>query len=254
MTKRVLAWLVALLLVLAACGDDGDANDPGLDGETFLSVSVRGHELVPGSRIRLSFDDGRLGADAGCNSLGSDYDVVDGRLVLRGDLTTTDMGCDSPLLAQDEWLADLLRSEPRLERSGDVLTVTTADVTVDMIDRRVADPDRPLSGTRWRVDTVIQAGTASSVPADHPVVVEIDDAGILVATAQGCTSARLDVDVDVDDGVLRFGEFVVDAIGCPPPWSATIEVLRAGEASYSITAARLTVTAGEIGVSAVADG
>ena len=52
---------------------------------------------------------------------------------------------------------------------------------------------------------------------------------------------------------MRFGEFVIDTIGCPPPWDATVELLRAGEAHYSITAARLTLTAGDVGVAAVAD-
>ncbi|MEO8694191.1 MAG: hypothetical protein ABI658_11780, partial [Acidimicrobiales bacterium] len=59
--------------------------------------------------------------------------------------------------------------------------------------------------------------------------------------------------IDTERGTLRFSEFAIDTIGCPPPWEATVAVLRSREARYSITAARLTITAGKIGIAAVAD-
>ena len=240
--------------MFAACGrdsDDDDADDSGeLDGRVFLSQSVVGHTLVPGTDIRLSFDRGQIGAQAGCNSLGAPYRVVDGRLVVSGGIMMTDMGCDPPRHAQDEWLGHFLQSTPRVDMDGDTLTLASAGAYLTMLDRTVADPDRPLVGTRWRVDTVIQGDAASSVPEGSRVTLEFHDDGTLTATSAGCTSARLEIGVNGD--TLRFGEFVIDAIGCPPPWQATVDVLRAGDARYSITAARLTIAAGALGVAAVA--
>ncbi len=242
------------LLSFAACGGGsgsrGDGTGP-LAGRVFLSQAVIGHTLVPGTRIRLSFDDGQVGAHAGCNSLGAPYQVVDGRLVVRGGMTMTEMGCDPLRHAQDEWLGAFLRSGPGVDLDGDTLTLTSAGATLSLLDRVAADPDRPLVGTRWRVDTVIRGDAASSVPEAGPVTLEFNADGTLAATSAGCTSARLDV--GVDQGTLRFGELVVDAIGCPPPWETTVELLRAPDARYSITAARLTITAGGIGIAAVAD-
>jgi heat shock protein HslJ len=242
--------------VLAGCGSDGadvDADQPtSLDGRVFLSQSVDGHTLVSGTQIRLTFDGGELGASAGCNSLGAPYRLVEGRIVVRGDMVMTEMGCDPPRHAQDEWLADLLRSEPRAVIDGSELSLIAGDVTVHLLDREVADPDRPLTETRWRVDTVLRGDAASSVPDEPPVTLELRPSGTLVLTSDGCTSAEVDVDVDEASATLRFGELTIDSIGCPPPWDAVVELVREGEASYSIEAARLAVTAGDVGIGAVA--
>ena len=243
--------------LLAACGGSTGVTrgTDGLDGRQFLSQSIDGRMLVPDTQIRLTFDDGTLGASAGCNSLSTAYEVLDDRLVTPGGgMTTTDMGCDPPRHAQDEWLADLLQSTPGLDVDGDTLTLTGAGTIVTLLDREVADPDRPLLDTPWRVDTVIVGDVASSVPGDRAVLLVFHEDGTLTATAEGCTSARVDVDVDHGLGTLRFGEVLVDAIGCPSPWAETLDVLRAGAATYATAADRLTIMAGEAGIAAAAAG
>jgi heat shock protein HslJ len=243
--------LSVIALAVVACGNGGAGGTAELDGREFLSQSVDGHTLVAGTQVRLSFERREMRAVAGCNMLGAPYDVDDGRLVVRGDgMSMTDMGCDPPRHAQDEWLARFLQASPSIELVGDELTLSTADATLHLLDRVVADPDRPLVATRWRVDTLIDGDSASSVPPEHPVTLVFNDDGTLAAESEGCTSARLDVDVDTARHTLRFGDFAVDAIGCPSPWEATLSILRKDEARYSITASRLTITAGSIGIAA----
>jgi heat shock protein HslJ len=242
--------LLVLALVLVACGDDDDVAAAALDGRDYLSTAVEGRSLVPGTQIRLSFTDGQVGAQAGCNSLGAPYEVVDDHLVIGGGLSMTEMGCDAERHAQDEWLADLLGAGPVIAVESDELTLTSTDATVRLLDRRVADPDRPLTGTRWRVDTVLSGDAASSVPDAGAVTLEIGD-DALTATSAGCASVVVGMQVDGDR--LHFGPASVDDVACPPPWASVLEVLGTGEATWSITAARLTITAGEIGISAVAD-
>lgn len=258
--RHVLAPLAVLLLVLAACGDGNGNGAPGgsrsgpsdLDGRAFVSRSVTGHDLVAGTEIRLSFAGGQVSARAGCNSLGAPYDLRGGRLVVEGDgMSTTDIGCDAARHAQDEWLAAFLLASPTVELAGDELSLASGTTTIQLGDREVVDPDRPLVGTAWRVDTVITGDAASSVPEGSVVVLELVDGTSFRATARGCTSAG--GPVVVGDGALTFGDFAVDAIGCPPPWEATLEVLRAGEVSYRIDAARLTLDAGPVGISATAE-
>lgn len=249
--------VLAAVILLAACGDD----DPGssgaadrLDGRTFLSESVDGRTLVPDTRLRLSFDDGRLSAHAGCNSLSAPYDLVDDRLVVPGDeISTTDMGCDPPRHAQDEWLAALLQDRPRVDLRDSSLTLTSADAAVQLLDRVVADPDRPLLGTVWRVDTVLEGDAASSVPDDRPVTLEVDGGGTLTAASEGCTAVQVEVNVDADEGVLELGDATVDLIGCPAPWNAVVQLLGAGHLDYSIEASRLTLTSGDAGIAAIAE-
>lgn len=129
-----MAVIVAgLALPVTACGD-GTA--PGgaagsLKGRSFLSTSVtedgKPRQLVTKTRIRLQFtDDGRLLADAGCNSMQAPVSTGDGRLELE-DLAVTEMGCDAPRHAQDRWLAGVLSSKPAWRLESDRLTITAAN-------------------------------------------------------------------------------------------------------------------------------
>lgn len=103
---RVSSLLLGLLIIGCASsppvpptaspvGVDADR----LDGRTYLSSSViedgTERSLVPGTLIRLSFAAGRLGAEAGCNSMGAPYEIVDGRLHI-GEMATTLIGCPAP--------------------------------------------------------------------------------------------------------------------------------------------------------------
>src|SRR3954470_7514430 len=84
----IVTVLVGLLVTACGGGSSSSAGDvPGsaptkadLDGSAFASTSVEGHDLVAGSTVRLTFEDGSLSANAGCNTMTGSYDVTDGRL------------------------------------------------------------------------------------------------------------------------------------------------------------------------------
>jgi heat shock protein HslJ len=70
-------------------------------------------------------EDDRFELQGVCNSGGGDHEVVDGRLEIAAEtFSMTEIGCDAPLLAQDEDLARILNGSPTLEVVGDQLTVT----------------------------------------------------------------------------------------------------------------------------------
>src|SRR5262245_63953243 len=48
--------------------------------------------------------------------------------------------------------------------AGDKLTLTSGTTVVSLQDREVAEPDLPLTGTTWTVDTLLAGGAASSIP------------------------------------------------------------------------------------------
>jgi heat shock protein HslJ len=119
---------VAAVVIVGAggCGDDS-SSDAGasLNGRRFVSVSVsedgRPRPLVAGTHITLNFDDGRLGANAGCNTMGTAIDVTDGTIASNGEIASTAMGCADALMAQDEWLGRLLREPLKWRLDGDRL-------------------------------------------------------------------------------------------------------------------------------------
>jgi heat shock protein HslJ len=197
MTTMLRLALAALVVLAGACGDPtgetragGTVDQGGLWGRVFLSSAVsedgRERPLVEGTRIRLSFGrDHRLGAHAGCNSMGGEAEAAGGRLVVS-DLATTEMGCDPARHDQDEWLAGVLTSRPAYRLEGAVLTLRQGSTELRLEDREVADPDRPLRGTRWVVDGLVEGDAVSSVPSGAEAHLVIDEGRDGFGGSTGC--------------------------------------------------------------------
>jgi len=145
--RRLAATLLLLALVLAACGDDdadtvdteGEGGDGAsavtyadLDGTTFLSTAATGYEIVADTTISLTFVDERISVNAGCNTQNAGVEVVDGQLQLTSELATTMMGCEEPLMAQDQWVASFLEADPDVILDGDTLTLTVGDEGLEL--------------------------------------------------------------------------------------------------------------------------
>jgi heat shock protein HslJ len=201
-----------------------------------------GRALVTGSRVRLTFQGGTIGAAAGCNSMSGGY-VIDGdRLVVR-QLATTEMACEPALMDQDRWLAALLDGAT-IALVGDTLTLAKDGVLLTLVDREVADPDRPLIGTRWVVDGLVSGDAVSSVPAG--VVAALVFAPGRVDVEAGCN--RGGGAVTVTDGTLTFGPIALTKMACG---GGAMEVERAvasaltGQVRYTIEAGTLRLPVGD---------
>lgn len=246
--------LVLVLGLLASCaGTGGGAADLGpgdrLDGRSFVSIRVLegGSErpLVPGTRIDLAFADGRLTARAGCNILGARYRLEQGRLRLVGSVSTTEMGCDPDRHEQDAWLGRFLGSSPRVRVGGTRLTLTAGGTEVRFLDRSVVEPDLPLEGTLWTLDTVVRGGVASSVPVGLRATLRIS--GDRIGGFSGCNEwgGRL---VSAAGGVLQVRDVAQTRIGCDGA-AAALErdvnaVVTAGRIAYEIDGPTLILRAG----------
>lgn len=127
-----------LLVLLAGCGSGDDeaadaAADPSgspvvrsdLAGKTFVSSSVTGQELVEGTKVRLDFDEVRLGVEAGCNSMAAAYDLEGGVLSWTETPVTTFKVCDDALTEQDNWLTSFFMDG--VDTTTDGSTITMAD-------------------------------------------------------------------------------------------------------------------------------
>jgi heat shock protein HslJ len=259
MTRHPLALAaaaVALAGALAGCGDDnggGTADGSNSLGDlanaTFLSTHVtKGgaeYPLVGATRISLRFWDTRLSAQAGCNILGGDAalrgDVVD----VRGGLSMTEMGCARRLMRQDEWLASLLSNGPIATLDDDRLTLTSGDTVVEFLNEETANPDRPLTGTEWTLDSIGESGdegSVSSVPSGVASTMSIDDGGH-VSVMAGCNSGG--GQATVGDGVIDFGPLALTKMACGDAAmsveNAVVQMLD-GSVSYTIDADTLTLT------------
>ena len=133
-TLVLVAGVVALVAVGAAAavlaggaGDDSANGSMPVDGLDDLAGSwvavndTTTPALLQGS-VRLTFDAGRVLAETGCNTARGVVSVEDSVLVADS-LMTTRMACEPELMAQEQWVVDMLTSRPRLERSGPYLAL-----------------------------------------------------------------------------------------------------------------------------------
>jgi heat shock protein HslJ len=205
--------------------------------------------LVNGTRIRIGFEDGRMSASAGCNTMGGSYRIDGGLLVLDG-LAMTEMGCDPDRHAQDDWLATFLGARPAVRLAGNELALEGGGTIIRLLDREVADPDLPLSGTLWTVDSIITGDAVSSVPAGVVATLRFTGDG-QVAIQTGCNQGG--GRVTVENGTLRFSDLVMTEMACAGPAGAmehaVLAVVQgAVPVSYEIEARSLTLMAGANGL------
>ncbi|MFF5230716.1 META domain-containing protein [Dactylosporangium sp. NPDC000521] len=148
---------------LAGCARGNAAGGGGPWGRTFLSQETS-RPLVPGTRIELRFDKGKVGFRAGCNYISGDGRIDGGRLVVS-EVVSTAMGCDPQRAEQDTWIATFLQAGPEFRLEGTGLVLEGGGTTISFVDGAAAEPDPQLAETEWTVDTLIDGQTAGSMPA-----------------------------------------------------------------------------------------
>jgi heat shock protein HslJ len=217
-----------------------------LEGRTFLSQEVtqdgRDRPLVAGTLVRIELSERELRAHAGCNHLFGTIESTAGGTLVVSDMGGTEMGCEADRHAQDQWLVDLLTSSPSWSLDGDLLVLTSGTTTMRLLDRRVADPDRPLEGTRWLVDTIIQGDTAMSIAAEEVAELHFSDGEVTGFT--GCN--ELSGTYRIDGDRLHLVSFVQTDQHCGPEAMVLEDAVLAIESSgveYRVVAGRLTLTA-----------
>lgn len=247
--RRLIAAAVITGGLIAACQGAAPASLPG---RTFLSVGVTENgapkALVGGTRVRLEFKDGSFNANAGCNSMGGEY-RLDGGLLIVDNVFTTEMACEPPLMAQDEWLIEVLGSKPTVTLVGDQLAINGEGVLIHLMDRRVVEPDRAITGPTWVVDSIFSGDAVSSVPQGA------------VATLVFHADGTLDVDTGCNTGQGRWkavgGGIEVVGLGLTKRFCmgangelerAVIATLGAGTVAAAIEADQLILRAGVNGL------
>lgn len=251
---RMFGLVIALAVVAPACDSDGSSGPRGatLDGRTFVAIEAKQDDaprpVVPGTRITLRFGDGTLTASAGCNTMSGSARLEGSRLRV-GNLATTAMGCDPARAAQDEWLAGFLAAGPRAHLTGDRLTLTLRNGLdeIALRDLGQVEPDRPVEGVLWQVETIISGGTASSMPAGVVASVSIRDGK--AALELGCN--RGDATAKVGSDEIVFDDLVQTAVLCrgePARVEETMRQVLSGRVAYEVDGPVLHLRRGDLGL------
>lgn len=247
---RLLAPLaIVIALTVAGCGDRGSTSPGGggdspLRDRTFLATTVTENggprQLAEKTTIRFTFtDDGRLLADAGCNTIVGPVSLGGGRIEVA-DMSSTGVGCDQPRHAQDEWLATFLGTKPNWRLEDTKLTVSSGNIELVMTDRKVAEPDLALQGTKWTLETIVDGQVASSSQAGTEASLVFDKETVTVAT--GCN--RGSGGYTLSGTTIRFSAVAITKMACEQDRmmveNAVLTALT-GEVSYEIDSDRLSL-------------
>jgi len=208
-------------------------------------------DLVEATRISVSFAAGQIGIRAGCNIMGGSY-AVDGDTLVTDALAMTEMGCDQARHEQDDWISTFFGQLPAIALSGDDLVLTVDDTVMTLLDREIADPDLPLAGTTWLVDSLLSGeGGASSVPVGAVSTFRFSDDG-RVDIDTGCNIGGGHYEVDEEAGTIRFSDLVFTLRACTGAGGelegAVSQVLAAQKLEFTVEARSLRLMAGPIGL------
>lgn len=272
----LLAVATAGLFTLVACGDPTtepadsvpttaastpDTSTPGstpmttpssdlasaLAGRAFLSQSATGITVAPGAVLRIEFRDGQVSFSGGCNGH-SGAATFDGDQLTVGPMMATMMACDQPLMEQDATVAAFLNAGVTVQLDGDNLALTGADgARIELLDRVVADPDRPIEGTTWVVNGVISDESVSSGWGEAEATITIVDgqAQVNAGCNRGMASAT------VGEGTITFGPLALTKMMCDEDAmrleAAVVAVLQ-GEVTFDVEAGNLTLMNGTNGL------
>lgn len=123
--------LPALALLAACSATTPIAAEPG--GSAWTFVAIDGQKPVS-SRTSLTISEGRIGANLGCNGMGGDLKIEQGRLI-TGPIISTQMYCDG-LMEQERAVAELLQAKPRFFIEGERMVIHAGEHKVELVRKR----------------------------------------------------------------------------------------------------------------------
>lgn len=232
---------------------DGGSQPPSEEGRTFLFQSAMGFTPVENTTVRLSFQEGSIGFSAGCNIFGGSYSLQGDKLIVT-ELGSTNIGCEPALAAQDDWLAEFITSSPTFDLDDNDLTLADSEATLRFLDRRVADPDRPLIGSLWSINTLISGPVAQGGFPGEPTVTF--DAQGQVHVFTGCNTGT--GEYSATGPQLSLSAIAYTEQACANAAFATTaqhvqSVFSDGTLTFEIEAARMTLMHGDLGIMAITE-
>jgi heat shock protein HslJ len=244
MTPRLLLLsLVATLLSSCGIGDlSGD-----LDGDWVLETgTVDGARLQPigDTRISLQIEGSTVGGIAACNHYGGEIER-DGDRISFGAMSTTEMGCDQPVMALESAYVAALGRVDRAARDGDRMRLSGAGVELDFsLVQPLADAN-PI-GTNWVLESLILGDSVSSVMGDASLRLDAD------GTLSGSTGCRsFDASYRIEGGTLEVQDWIIDMRPCGADNAGQdghVQVVLEGLVTIAVSGDRLTLMVGDRGL------
>ena len=132
MRKVLLVLFVIVIgLVISAC--TSQVSSTSLIGSWRLTAygpAASPSPAVADTQAGLTFEeDGTLTGNGGCNGLGGEY-TVEGNQITFGQIISTLMACDSPIMDQESAVVQVLTGTADFSIGGDTVTLTNNDMVL----------------------------------------------------------------------------------------------------------------------------
>jgi heat shock protein HslJ len=117
---------------------------------------------------------------------------------------------------------------------------------IDLLNREIAEPDQPLAGTSWVLQSMGSAGadgSVASIPEGVESTLQIEPEGQALIKP-GCNSGS--TNVTITDSTITVGPIALTRMACPGPESdveaTVLSVLDGSDVEYAIEGSTLTLT------------
>lgn len=214
MIRPLLALLIAVATLAAACSAGDDNANGGLGGTGWTVTLIAGTATIPDARptMRFAFGGELTGSD-GCNQYSGPF-KTDGQDIAVGQLTSTLIGCEPLLGAQAQAFSEALTgaSTWRLTEAGGLELRGHGDVLAEpMVEPpQASDGAVPvLVGKAWVLQ---ELGGAVLVDVEPTLTFGGDGT---VSGSAGCNT--FSGTYALDGGDLSFGPLATTKMGCADP-------------------------------------
>nr|WSX51052.1 META domain-containing protein [Streptomyces sp. NBC_00974] len=220
LVPAALVAVLALSATATACGDGAGGTGPGrgLAGSwSVRSLTVDGKTLTAPAAAQVTVEpprtghEGRATGNYGCNGFTAAvvFDTGSAMTVKPG--TVTDMACaDLPF---ETAFAKLFQGRLTIREQPEEVTLKTAGGDTISMSTKPRTPDAPLVDTSWTVDSLLDGGTASSLPAEARGKARFTVAADGSASGSlGCN--RFNAKATVERDSLTFGPLTTTRMAC----------------------------------------
>ncbi len=161
-------------------------------------------------------DDGRVAGSGGCNRFFGGY-TLDGNALTFDALGSTEMACEPEIMAQETAMLTLLGAVTSYERAEDVLLLNTDTGDTLVFERQAEDmmSTNELTGTAWKLTTLVSAGTATKAIVNEELGREAGFEFLpegRVSGSGGCNVINASFTLDGDK--LSFGPVMSTMMAC----------------------------------------
>jgi heat shock protein HslJ len=216
MQRLIAAALAALVFTACSVIPSGGtlAGEWRLVSGTLLEAPIT---PVADAPITLTLAAAEASGSAGCNSYGGPVSITNDR-VSFGDLMTTLIGCQPPQAEAESAYLEALGLVERGRRDGDRLTLSGPQVEL-VFELVPPTTDATLSGTSWRLETVIQGDAAMSFEGIEGIGAAFADGSVTVTV--GCRV--LAGSFTAAGGGVAVDRMQVGASSCPDATPSAVE-------------------------------